>query len=38
MICLQKAKKWLNRLGYKYWYVAKKVFIDGYERPDVIED
>ena len=37
-ICSQTAKKCLNKLGYKYRHVGKNVFIDGHERPDVIED
>lgn len=32
------AQKLLNRLGYKYRHVGKNVFINGHERPDVIED
>ena len=38
MIRSQTARKWLNRLGYKYRHIGKNVFIDGHERPDVIED
>lgn len=38
MIRSRTARKWLNRLGYKYRHVGKNVFIDGHERPDVIED
>lgn len=32
------AQKWLNQLGYKYRNIKKDVFIDGHERPDVVED
>ena len=31
------ARKWLNRLGYKWKEVQKRVFFDGHERKDVIE-
>ena len=31
------AKKWLNRLGYKWKDAPKGVFIDGHERKDVVE-
>lgn len=34
----QTARKWLNELGYKYCHVGKNVFIDEYERTDMIED
>lgn len=32
------AQTWLNKLGYVYKNVRKDVFIDGHERPDVVED
>ena len=32
------ARTWLNKLGYEYKDVRKDVFIDGHERPDVVED
>ena len=31
------ARKWLRRLGFRWQDVTKNVFIDGHERPDVIE-
>lgn len=31
------ARKWLNRLGYKWKDVQKGFFFDGYEREDVVE-
>ena len=31
------ARKWLNRLGYKWKEVQKGVFFDGHEREDVVE-
>ena len=36
-ICSRTARKWLNRLGYKWKEVQKGVFFDGHEREDVIE-
>lgn len=32
------ARTWLNKLGFEYKEVRKGVFIDGHERPDVVED
>jgi hypothetical protein len=32
------ARRWLNKLGYRYRSVGKDVFVDGHERPDVVED
>ena len=32
------AQKWLHRIGFEYKDVKKDVFVDGYERSDVIED
>lgn len=32
------ARKWLNRLGYRYRHMGKNVFVDGQERADIIED
>lgn len=37
-ICSHTARTWLNKLGYKYKDVRKDVFIDGHERPDVVEN
>ena len=31
------ARKWLNRLGYKWNEVQKEVFFDGHEQKDVVE-
>lgn len=31
------ARKWLNRLGYKWKEVQKGVFFDGHRREDVVE-
>ena len=31
------ARKWLNRLGYKWKEVQKGVFFDGHEKEDVVE-
>jgi hypothetical protein len=31
------ARNWLHRLGYSWRDIKKGVFIDGHERPDVIE-
>ena len=28
---------WLNKLGYQYTDIKKRVFLNGHERPDVIE-
>ena len=28
---------WLNKLGYQYTDIKKGVFLDGHERPDVVE-
>ena len=36
-ICSRTARKWLNRLGYKWKDVQKGVFFDGHEREDVVE-
>ena len=38
MIRSRTARKWLNRLGYKYRHIWKNVFTDGHKRPDVIEN
>ena len=32
------ARKWLNRLGYKYHNIGKNVFINGHKRSNVIKD
>lgn len=32
------AQRWLHELGFEYKEVKKDVFIDGHERPDVVED
>ena len=37
-IKLRNAQNWLHHLGFEYKDVKKDVFIDGHERPDVIED
>ncbi|KAI0995224.1 hypothetical protein K3495_g12958 [Podosphaera aphanis] len=31
------ARNWLNQLGFKYSDIKKDVYIDGHERPDVVE-
>lgn len=31
------ARRWLNRLGYKWQDVKKGIFLDGHERDDVVE-
>ena len=36
-IRLRTARKWLNRLVYKWKKVQKGVFFDGHEREDVVE-
>jgi hypothetical protein len=30
------ARRWLEKLGFKYGTVRKGVYIDGHERPDVV--
>ena len=32
------ARNWLHKLGFEYKDVKKDVFIDGHERPDVVQD
>ena len=32
------ARNWLHKLGFEYKDVKKDVFVDGHERPDVVED
>ena len=32
------AQKWLNRPGFSWKNVKKKVFIDGHKREDVVND
>ena len=32
------ARTWLRKLGFVYIEVCKDVFVDGHERPDVVED
>lgn len=32
------ARKWLHKLGFQYKDIKRDIFIDGYERPDVVED
>ena len=32
------ARKWLYKLGFEYKDIKKDVFVDGHERPDVVED
>lgn len=36
-ICSKTARKWLNRLGYKWKEVQKGVFFDEHEWKDVVE-
>lgn len=36
-IYLRTARKWLNRLEYKWKNVWKRVFFDEYKRKDVVE-
>ena len=31
-------QKWLYKLGFEYKNIKKDVFVDGHERPDVVED
>ena len=38
MIRSRTARTWLRKLGFVYKEVRKDVFIDGHERPDVVED
>ena len=38
IICPCTARLWLNKLGYRYIDIKKKVFFDSHERPDVVED
>ena len=37
-IRLRTARRWLNKLGYRYRSVGKDVFVDEHERLDVVED
>ena len=37
-ICSKTARKWLNKLGYRYRHIGKNVFVDSHEQSDVIED
>lgn len=32
------ARKWLNKLRYKYRHIGKNVFIDGHKQADIIDD
>lgn len=32
------ARTWLNKLGFEYKEVRKGVFVNGHERPDVVQD
>ena len=36
-ICSRTARKWLNRLGYKWKEVQKGVFYNGHKRKDVVK-
>lgn len=38
VIRLRTTRRWLHELGFEYKEVKKDVFIDGHERPDVVED
>ncbi len=38
VIRFRTARRWLNNLGFEYKDVKKDVFIDGDERPEVVED
>lgn len=37
VICSRTARRWLCRLGLRWQEVRKGVFLDGHERPDVVE-
>jgi hypothetical protein len=37
-ITSRSARRWLNKLGYKWQEVKKGVFMDGHEREDVVTD
>lgn len=32
------ARKWLHKLSFEYKDIKKNVFVDGHERPDMVED
>ena len=34
---METARKWLHELGFEILQRSKGVFIDGHERPDVVE-
>ena len=34
---VETARKWLHELGFEILQRSKGVFIDGHERPDVVE-
>lgn len=36
-ICSRTARRWLHRLGFSWKEIKKGIFIDGHERPDVVE-
>jgi hypothetical protein len=36
-ICSRTARRWLRRLGFSWKEIRKGIFIDGHERPDVVE-
>ena len=36
-VSVETARKWLHDLGFKVLQMSKGVFIDGHERPDVVE-
>ena len=36
-VALETARKWLHELGFEVLQMSKGVFIDGHERPDVVE-
>lgn len=31
------ARKWLNKMGFEFKRFTKGIYVDGHERPDVIE-
>ena len=37
-ITSRTARKWLRKVGFSYGEVKKNVFVDGHERPDVVQD
>ena len=37
-ICSRIAKKWLNKLKYRYQHIEKNVFVDSHEQSNVVEN